>query len=223
MSPGEDQPLSLSGPLPGPGKLPRRAGARLGRSYQGQVRDGIGEQVRSLVEVGWIAHPSIPASQCTRKVYRKTKPFPNPLTPASRILAQSRREGVGPRPGQHTLGTGSAHRPRPRPRPRRGVGSPARAPRLFPRRRRRRGGRGGRGPALSSHSAPAAHASQHRASGGQAAVPAPLPSRRRRRSRPGERAPRWPRRSRAEPAARSPRPSPAQPWRNSTMCCSGCS
>lgn len=221
MSPGEDQPQSLSGPLPGPGKLPRRAGARLGRSYQGQVRDGIGEQVRSLVEVGWLAHPSIPGSQCTRKVYRKTKPFPNPLTPASRILAQSGREGVGPRPGQHTLGTGRAHRPRPRPR--RGVGSPARAPRLFPGRRRRRGGRGGRGPALSSHRAPAAHASQHRASGGQAAVPAPLPSRRRRRSRPGERAPRWPRRSRAEPAARSPRPSPAQPWRNSTMCCSGCS
>lgn len=171
--------------------------------------------------MGWVAHPSIPASQSTRKVYRKTNTFPNPLIPESRIPAQSGREGVGPRPGQRTLGAGSAHWPRPRPS--RGVASPARAPRLFPGWRRRRRGRGGRGPALSSHRAPAAHASQHRASGGQAAGTAPLPSRRRRRSRPGGRAPRWPRRSRAEPAARSPRPSPAQPWRSSTMCCSGCS
>lgn len=116
-------------------------------------------------------HPRLPVHS---EGLQENKPFPNPLTPASRILAQSGREGVGSRPGQHTLGTGRAHRPRPRPR-RGALGSLGVRSRLFPGRRRRRGGRRA-GPALSSqlrlfppHTLPSTELAA------QAAVPALLP------------------------------------------------
>lgn len=154
--------------------------------------------------MGWIAHPQHPrlpvhSGRSTGKQSR----FPNPLTPASRILAQSGREGSGPGRGSTPWGRGA--RTGLALAPAEGVRLPARAPRLFPGGGGGMAGKGraGAGSLLPPRSPPRTLPSTELAAGRQCQ---PFPSRRRRRSRPGERAPRWPRRSRAEPAASSPGP-----------------
>lgn len=189
----------LSAPLPGPGKLPRRAGARLGRSYQGQVRDGIGGQVRSLVEVGWVAHPSLPAHSEDLQENKNVPQPPHPCVSDPRPKrAGGRRAPAGAEhPGDRERALASpSHPPPPR-----GRLPGARSPPLPQAAAAARGkGRAGADSLLPPRSRRTRF--QHRAAGGQAAGPAPLPSRHRCRSRPGERAPRWPGRSGAEPTAK---------------------